>query len=140
MTGFSETRVPYSAGDVSVPIRRPIDIGQRGKIGGLGQGYDVVGIIDDVFALIHTHRTDDRLAYRIDDIALDAEPTESMARFEPLIGQHRSIGPDGPTYLILKMLDREHALICILESEREVRYPIEEILLDPGPDAAWKNR
>ena len=114
-------------------------VGRRGRIGGVGQDYEVVGVVDDTFALIHTHKTDERARYRIADVKLDASSV-GASRFEPLVGQHRSIGPDGPTYLVLRIMDQERALICILESEREVPYRIEDILLDPGPDAAWKNR
>ena len=114
-------------------------VGRRGRVGGVGQDYEVVGIVDDAFALIHTIHSDERIRYRIEDVRLDASPV-GVSRYESLVGQHRSIGPDGPTYLILKILDERRALICILESEREVPYQIEDILLDPGPDAAWKDR
>jgi hypothetical protein len=114
-------------------------LGTHGRVGGTGQEYEVVGIVDDTFALIHAKRWDERVTYRIEEIKRDAWPVDT-SRFEALVGEHRSIGPDGPTYLILKILDNERALICILESDREVPYPIEDILLDPGPDAAWKNR
>jgi hypothetical protein len=61
--------------------------------------------------------------------------------FQPgsLIGELRSIGPDGPTYEVLSIIDRDTARIRILESERDVDYPISEIVKDPGPDAAWKS-
>jgi hypothetical protein len=55
-----------------------------------------------------------------------------------LIGTLRSIGPDGPTYEVCKIIDDETAVIRILECEREVEYPVRAILADPGPDAAWK--
>ena len=55
-----------------------------------------------------------------------------------LVGTLHSIGPDGPTYEVVRILDEKQALICILESLREVPYDIEDILTDPGPDAAWK--
>jgi len=57
-----------------------------------------------------------------------------------LIGTLHSIGPDGPTYEVLRILDERRALICILESERHVEYDIADILQDPGPDAAWKSQ
>jgi hypothetical protein len=57
-----------------------------------------------------------------------------------LVGELRSIGMDGPTYEVLRILDEKRALIRILESERDVSYPIVEILRDPGPDAAWQSR
>jgi hypothetical protein len=56
--------------------------------------------------------------------------------FQSLVGTLHSIGPDGPTYEVLRIIDHKRALICILESEREVEYDIEDILADPGPDAA----
>ena len=59
---------------------------------------------------------------------------------DALVGTFHSIGPDGPTYEVRSILDKSRALICILESEREVEYDIEDILQDPGPDVAWKNR
>ena len=61
-------------------------------------------------------------------------------RHHELVGQLRSIGPDGPTYEVLRIIDDKRARIVILEAEREVDYDIEDILIDPGPDAAWKNR
>ena len=60
-------------------------------------------------------------------------------KHQDLVGTLHSIGPDGPTYEVLRILDDRRALICILEAEREVEYEIEDILRDPGPDAAWKN-
>ena len=65
---------------------------------------------------------------------------DNQARNDDLIGLLRSMGPDGPTYEVLRILDDKRALIRILEAERDVQYDIEDILADPGPDAAWKNR
>ncbi len=59
---------------------------------------------------------------------------------QELVGTLHSIGPDGPTYEVVKIIDEKQALICILDAEREVSYDIEDILTDPGPDAAWKGR
>ena len=115
-------------------------VGRSGCIGGVGQGYVVIDAVDDTFAMIHTKRTDEHIKYRIADIERDGSATVGIERFESLVGEHRSIGPDGPTYLILAIVDPQHARMCILESDREVLYLIEDILLDPGPEAAWKNR
>ena len=71
-----------------------------------------------------------------DTTIADDGPTKHQA----LVGSHHSIGPDGPTYEVVRIIDNEKALICILEAEREVEYEIADILQDPGPDAAWKNR
>ena len=60
--------------------------------------------------------------------------------YHELVGTLHSIGPDGPTYEVIRIIDQKRALICILEAEREVEYDITDILSDPGPDAAWKNR
>ena len=65
---------------------------------------------------------------------------QGAAEHAPLVGTFRSIGPDGPTYEVLQIIDERRARILILESEREVEYDIKDILHDPGPDAAWKNR
>ena len=61
---------------------------------------------------------------------------EVAANYSDLIGTLHSIGPDGPTYEVLRILDQRRAMICILDCEREVEYEIGDILLDPGPDAA----
>jgi hypothetical protein len=58
---------------------------------------------------------------------------------EALVGSFHSIGPDGPTYQVLRILDDKRALICILDAEREVDYSIADILEDPGPDA-WRSQ
>ena len=58
---------------------------------------------------------------------------------EALVGTFHSIGPDGPTYEVVRILDHTRAIICILDAEREVDYPIADIFTDPGPDAAWKS-
>ena len=68
------------------------------------------------------------------------QKTANVERFQRLVGELRSIGPDGPTYEVLSIVNDKHALIRILEDERQVEYDIEDILLDPGPDAAWKTR
>lgn len=58
---------------------------------------------------------------------------------QALVGQLRSIGPDGPTYEVLQIVYGRLARILVPEAEREVEYPIEDILTDPGPDSAWKS-
>ena len=66
--------------------------------------------------------------------------TSVIARpHEALVGSFHSIGPDGPTYKVLRILDEKRAIICILDAEREVDYPIADIMLDPGPDA-WRSQ
>ena len=54
-------------------------------------------------------------------------PTKHLA----LVGSYRSIGTDGPTYEVLRIIDDEKALICILESERKVEYDIADIRQRP---------
>ena len=66
--------------------------------------------------------------------------SDQKGKLQDLVGSMRSIGPDGPTYQVLRIVDETRALISILEAERQVEYDIADILKDPGPDAAWKNR
>ncbi len=66
--------------------------------------------------------------------------SDQKGKLQDLVGSTRSIGPDGPTYQVLRIIDETRALISILEAERQVEYDIADILKDPGPDAAWKNR
>ena len=120
---------PAAAGDGNIAV------GQRRRVGGIGQVYRILEIVDAVTVLIHAEQTDEDLPYPIADALLDpfaSEPAApDMARFEKLVGQFRSIGPDGPTYEVVSITDSTCARIWIIPEDDDEDYDIEDILLDP---------
>ena len=81
-------------------------VGLQGRVGGMGQEYEVVGIVDDTFATIHAKRWDERVPYRIADVRMDAAGITGVSRFNALVGKVRSIGEHGPKYEVLSVDDQ----------------------------------
>ncbi len=54
--------------------------------------------------------------------------------FAYLIGTFRRIGPYGPSYEVVAIIDEDTARIALLETGEEVQYSVQDILGDPDPD------
>ena len=112
-----------------------VAVGDRRRVGGIGQTYRIVKLTDHDTVHIHTEGTDEELPYPIADAALDPLATEPIqpdrARYEKLVAQYRTIGPDGPTYQVVSITDDTSAKIWIIPNDEDDLYMIENILLDP---------
>ena len=106
-------------------------LGKRGRVGGLGHEYEVVDLVDEKTAVVHIKSWDERKLYPVADIQLDLAGASSKERFAPLVGQYRSIGPDGPNYEVMSIESAKRAKIWIVANEENDDYDIEDILLDP---------
>lgn len=106
-------------------------IGKRSRVGVVGQEYEIVRVADPSTALISVATWDELLPYPIAEIELDLAGVCDKARFQPLVGQYRTIGPDGPTYKVESIVDEQTAEIWIVGEDEDEHYRIGEILLDP---------
>lgn len=109
-------------------------VGVRSRIGGIGQEYEVVELIDGTTALVHAMHYDQRLPYPIDEIEADIAGVVGGSRYSKLVGQVRSIGPDGPKYEVVSVDDMGGAWIWIIPNDENDPYFVEDILLDPFAD------
>ena len=109
-------------------------IGLQARVGGIGQEYEIVGIIDDTYAMIHAKKWDERVPYPIAEVQMDVAGMTGPARFASLIGQVRSIGSDGPKYEVVSVDDKGGAKIWIIPNDDNDDYVVEDILLDPFAD------
>ena len=106
-------------------------LGKRGRVGGFGQEYEVVGTADEATALIAVKTWDGPLCYPVAEIELDVAGACTWERFLRLVGQYRSIGPDGPEYEVVSIESPTKAKIWIVGNEENEDYDIEDILIDP---------
>ncbi len=113
--------------------RHPL-IGVRSRVGGIGQEYEVVDVVDEVSALIFPDRYQERVLYPIVEIEADMAGTTGMSRYSKLLGQVRSIGPDGPKYEVVSVDEQGGAQIWIIPNDENDPYNVEDILLDPFAD------
>ena len=109
-------------------------LGVQSRVGCVGQEYEVVGNIDDTYAIIHAKRYDVRVRYPIAEIEADIAGTTGTTRFEKLVGQVRSIGADGPKYQVVSVDNDGTAQIWIIPNDENDPYDVEDILLDPFAD------
>ena len=70
----------------------------------------------------------------MDDVIVSA-PSSKPATADKLVGTYHTIGDYGPVYQVLRIVDSTHARIVLLETDEEVTYAIENILLDPHPNS-----
>ncbi len=119
----------------TAPKGTAVAVGDRRRVGGIGQCYEVRQLLGPGSVLIRTERTDEELEYPMSEAEFDpmaAEPHRpDTARFDKLVGQYRSIGPDGPKYQVVGIKDSTVARIWIIPNEDDDDYQIEDILLDP---------
>lgn len=106
-------------------------IGVRSRLAGTGQHYEVVGMVDESMALIEVPSWEEPLPYAVADINLDLAGTRTRERFEPLVGQYRSMGPDGPEYEVVSIETPTIAKIWVVGDEDNQDYEIQDILIDP---------
>ena len=106
-------------------------VGARGRVGGVGQEYEVVGMADATTVLVEVKTWDEPLRYPTAQVELDLAGVCSKDRFQSLVGQYRSIGPDGPEYEVVSIESPTRAKIWIVANEDNDDYDIEDILLDP---------
>lgn len=125
MSGFSDgTQATYSTNEAGL-------VGKSSRLGGTGQQYHVVGMSDANTAFIEIKTWDEPLPYPVSAIALDLAGVCSSERFLPLVGQYRTMGPDGPTYQVVSIADERTAKIWIVAEDDDEDYRIEDILIDP---------
>jgi hypothetical protein len=106
-------------------------IGTRSRVAGTGQEYEVVGKLDANTALVQVETWDEPLPYAVKQIELDLAGVCEKARFQSLVGDYRTIGPDGPPYQVVAIIDGETAKIWVVAEDDTETYRIENILLDP---------
>ena len=105
--------------------------GIRSRVAGTGQPYEVVGMVDEATALIKVPSWDAPLPYAIADVELDLAGTCTRERFLRLVGQYRSMGPDGPEYEVVSIEGPTKAKIWVVGDEENKDYEIQDILIDP---------
>ncbi len=59
----------------------------------------------------------------------------SLKRFDPLIGTVHRVKNVGPVYRVLGIYDEETADVVLMESGRQARFKIDDVLLDPDPES-----
>lgn len=106
-------------------------IGIHSRVGCVGREYEVVGIVDDATVMICLKAWDEHFRYPIAEVRQDIAGNCTKERFAPLVGQYRSIGPDGPNYEVVSIESSKTAKIWIVANEDNDDYDIEDILLDP---------
>ena len=109
-------------------------IGVRGRVAVSGQPYEVVGMVDEATALIKVPSCDAPLPYAVADIDSDIAGTATRERFLRLVGQYRSMGPDGPEYEVMSIESPTKAKIWVVGDEESKDHEIEDILIDPIVD------
>ena len=119
------------AQDMSADDKARSYLGRRSRVAGLGQEYRVVGMADAATVLVEVKTWDEPLRYPTAQVVLDLAGVCSKDRFQPLVGQYRSIGPDGPEYEVVSIESPTRAIIWIVANEDNDDYDIEDILLDP---------
>jgi hypothetical protein len=131
MTGFQEGPTAYVANPHGL-------VGQRRRVGGIGQVYKIGSLHDDKNVLIHTEHTGQDVTYPIAEALLDPladEPIRAdMGRYSKLVGQCRSIGNAGPKYEVVSVEENGKAKIWIIPNDNYDDYDVEDILLDPMAD------
>lgn len=60
----------------------------------------------------------------------DQTPSQS-SKAPTFVGTIRRFGPHGILYEVLELVDRERALIRVLETGEETTYPIDSVAADP---------
>lgn len=111
-------------------LRSPL-LGVQSRVGGIGQDYQVIEIVDEMTALIQVASWAEPLRYAVTDIDLDVAGTCTRERFIPLLGQYRSMGPDGPEYEVVSIDSSIQAKIWVVGDEGNQDYEIQDILIDP---------
>ena len=119
------------AQDVSSADRARPYVGTCARVAGVGQKYRIVDLVDDATALIEVKSWDEPLPYPLREVEFDLAGNMSAERFVPLIGQYRSMGPDGPEYMVASIESSTAAKIWIVGNEENDEYAIEDILIDP---------
>jgi hypothetical protein len=131
MTGFHEDQATYVTNPQSL-------VGQRRRVGGIGQVYKIMSLLDADMTMIHTEKTDEELTYPVSDALLDPladdQPCADPTRYAKLVGQCRSIGTAGPTYEVVSVAADGSAKIWIIPEDGNEDYEVENILLDPMAD------
>ena len=122
------------AQDVPSADKAKACVGARSRVGGVGQEYEVVDIIDEATALICAKRYQERVPYPIAEIEADLAGNKGVARYAKLVGQVRSIGPDGPKYEVVSVDESGGAQIWIIPKDENDPYDVADILLDPFAD------
>jgi hypothetical protein len=121
--------------DASRKGDRYVAPGQLRRVGGIGQVYRIVQFLSNDTLLIHTETSDEDLHYSSDEAELDCfeseQPRFLAGRFAKLVGQYRTIGPDGPVYQIVGIENETQARIWIVAEDEDELYRLENILLDP---------
>ena len=106
-------------------------IGMCARIGVQGQEYKVVGTADAATVLVEVKSWDEPLRYPAAEVELDLASVCNKERFQPLVGQYRSMGPDGPEYEVVSIESPTMARIWVVGNEENDDYEIEDILIDP---------
>ena len=101
------------------------------RVGGVGQEYKVVAMADSATVLVEVKTWDEPLPYPAAEVDLDLTGVCTRERFLPLVGQYRSMGPDGPEYEVVSIESPTVASIWIVGNEDNDDYEIEDILIDP---------
>ena len=109
-------------------------IGVRARVGGIGQEYEIVGVIDDRYVTILPERWGEHVPYPIAEVRMDVAGIVGTKRYVKLVGQVRSIGTAGPKYEVVSVDDAGKAEIWIIANDENDEYEVEEILLDPLAD------
>ena len=59
----------------------------------------------------------------------------ALKRFDPLIGTVHRVKNVGPIYKVLGIRDEETADVLLVETGRQARFKIDDVLLDPDPES-----
>jgi hypothetical protein len=122
------------AQDVPSADKSKARIGAHSRVAGVGQEYEVIDIIDDATAVIFAKRYKECVPYPIAEIEADLAGIMGVARYGKLVGQVRSIGPDGPKYEVVSVNENGGAQIWIIPNDGNDPYDVADILLDPFAD------
>ena len=66
---------------------------------------------------------------------VNTKAVEKTSTNSSLVGTYHRIAGVGPSYEVLSILDDKYASIMLLETGETVKYRLEDIRLDPHPDA-----
>ena len=119
------------AGEALAKLAQPTVVGVCARLGGSGQTYKVLRMHDEATALIEVRSWDEPIPYAVADISLDLAGNSSQERFLPRVGQYRSMGPDGPEYMVVSIVSPTKAQIWVVGDEENQDYEIQDILIDP---------
>jgi hypothetical protein len=106
-------------------------VGAISRVAVTGQEYRVVAARDDETVLIEVASWPEPLPYPVRQVEFDLAGVSDVERFRPLVGQVRSMGPDGPRYEVMSIETSTMAAIWVIGDDRNMDYEIQDVLIDP---------